>query len=163
MFRRFSVKHIALVCVALMLMLSSAWAIQTYYNSVTIKKQKGFAQFQIIGWEVFGEVRWGALDAYMNEQGVTSVKITVEATEELVQRDDGTSYYRLSFVFGPTGCYFDPPLELNIDGKYVAPDTEVRLYDANGELIPGERSFLYDDQMTFYIPHFSYYSYDQYY
>lgn len=103
----------------------------------------------------------GAVDAYMDEQGVDQVEITADMLEEWVQRDDGSGFWRLSFVFGPSGCFFEPPLRLEFSGKYVSDITEVWLYDEIGEAL---ESFNYASgkKIIFEIPHFSRYSYDMY-
>ena len=92
-----------------------------------------------------------ALEAYLLEQGITDVEITVEM------------YYgwdaSLLFVFGPSGTYFDPDLELKIEGGYVADD--MTLTSESGELL--EYTTRNDGQtLIFDIPHFSSYYYDDY-
>ena len=81
-------------------------------------------------------------------------------TEELAKCKTGT-HYHLNFTFGPSGAYFAPPLQLTIAGKYVKTGCHVWLYDENGEALEGKR---YDssNRITFEIPHFSSYYYDDY-
>ena len=77
--------------------------------------------------------------------------------------DNGEGYYRLDFTFGPSGAHFDPPLELEFKGSYFTDISEVTLYGEDEEELP------YDlhpggNKMTYFIPHFSSYTYDvQYY
>ena len=49
-----------------------------------------------------------------------------------------------------------------VDGRYVSTGVEIWLYDENGEALDGRQEYVSDDQMVFYIPHFSSYSYDHY-
>ena len=156
-------------CLMVVVALSTVWAAQTYHASKVIKKGGGGTIYvapdllNLLGVldRVTAEIPPGALDVYMNEKGIKSVEITVDMTEERVYRDDGSSYYRLEFHFGPSGAYFNPPLQLKLMGKYVNQGSEVWLYDENGERLEGTRYDLLD-RIIFEIPHFSRYSYDDY-
>lgn len=157
-----------------LLALATVWAAQTYSASFTVKKGGG-GSVEIITASVGGyslldlldplgvisvKVHKGALDAYMNEKKINAVKITVKVREELVKQD-GKSRYRMDFTFGPSGAYFNPPLELSLTGKYVDYGADVMLYDENGEELEYERYDL-TDTIVFKIPHFSSYTYDHY-
>jgi hypothetical protein len=107
------------------------------------------------------EVLSGALDAYMDEQGLDKVRIEVEATKIHVNNGKDGRYYQLDFDFGPSGAHFDPPLELVLTGKLVAGTTDVWLYDENGEALEAEAKGDME-KLTFYISHFSSYYYDDY-
>jgi len=114
--------------------------------------------------KVHASIPKNSLDAYLVERGLKEVEITIDMTEILIQLPDGTSYYQLTFVFGPSGAYFDPndPLKLTLNGKYASASTTVWLYNEMGELLEGKRTSG-NGEMTFYIPHFSNYYYDRYY
>jgi hypothetical protein len=63
------------------------------------------------------------------------------------------------FVFGPTGVFFEPALQLSITGGYVVDD--MMLVDESGESL--EHTVKRNGQiLTFHIPHFSSYYYDDY-
>jgi len=156
-------------CLLLVLAFTDAGAAQTYHASKVIKKGGGGTIYvapnllNLLGVldKVTATIQSRSLDAYMQEKGINSVEITVDMTKELVQRADGSSYYRLEFHFGPSGAYFNPPLELKLMGKYVDQGSEVWLYDENGERLEGTRYNLLD-RIVFEIPHFSRYGYDDY-
>lgn len=158
-------KSAAILGMVLAFALSTAWATVNYHSvSTTIKKGKrGGARLVMQGSNVIDiYVYSGALDAYMTEQGITEVEITADLAEELVQRADGSSFYRLEFEFGPSGAYFEPePFFLKLKGDYAADDNEVWLYDENGEAVEGRRT-RNRNTVTFEILHFSSYTYDQY-
>ena len=100
-----------------------------------------------------------ALDAYMDEQGINSVEITVSVLIEFIEQKDGDGYYLLDFIFGPSGAYFEPPLKLYLYGKYS--NSDVWLYDENGERLEGQ--YIVSSGNSYYlIPHFSSYVYDHY-
>ena len=145
---------------------SIAWAeINTYSGSVIIESgstednvlhivQQGSDQIKV-------QIAAGSLDAYMDEESLDEVEVTLELTEELIEDPEG-DYYKMSFEFGPSGAYFDPdPLTLKIKGKWVADNTEFWLYDENGEALVGTR-YNSADMIKFEIDHFSCYYYDQY-
>ena len=100
-----------------------------------------------------------ALDAYMAEKGIDRVTITVSLLLEEVTLSDGSSFYRLDFVFGPSGAFFEPELQLILSGKFT--QSNASLYDENGEALEGSMR-TEAGRSTFFIPHFSSYSYDQY-
>ena len=137
---------------------------KTYSASYTVKRTKngsykGSGLFNIAGrWEVFAEVRGGSLDSYFAEQGINQVTITVVMIEELVTLLDGRSYYNLDFTFGPSGAHFEPEFQLKVDGRYVSTGVEIWLYDEYGVALEGRQEFVSDDQLVFYIPHFSRYA-----
>lgn len=164
-----TIRYTAIACLALVFALSAAWAINYYSASRVIRKGEG-GSFKVVNqgsdWALI-QVKGGSLDAYMDDRDVDEVKITVTMTEELIERDDGSTYYRLDFYFGESDAYFYPdPLTLKIKGKYVASDTEVGLYNADEEELESTR----DDKkgkMIFEISNLatgstSYY-YDRYY
>lgn len=69
----------------------------------------------------------------------------------------------LLFIFGPSGAYFDPPLELTLRKDYFNDSAilvnelgEALEYTVKSGKAKGVR------YTTFYIPHFSSYSYDFY-
>ena len=138
-------------------------SIEYYSNQMIVKKGKGnwmslVKQGQD---EVYVDVIKGSLDAYMAEQGITSVEITGDLIAEQVQRADGSSYYRVTVIFGPSGAYFHPPLELSLKGKYVADDTDIVLLDESGEALETHH-YNESGMIYFEVPHFSSYSYDFY-
>ena len=160
-------------CLILICTLSAAWALtiltqNLYSGSVVINKGEGsgLTLIRVVDDglnQILLSIEPGSLDAYMDEQGVTQVEITGDLTEELVLGDDGLLYYRLSFHFGPHGTYFTPkPLILKLKGRYVSPNTQVWLFDENGEAVEGTR-YNSADMIKFEIPHFSCYYYDGYY
>ena len=101
----------------------------------------------------------GAVGDYLTEQGISQVEITAELIEVLVDDGKGNSHYELTFTFGPNGVHFNPPIQLDIQGKYASNATEVELYDENGGVISGTWSHS-GDKITFEIPHLSNYYYD---
>ena len=105
------------------------------------------------------EVESGALDAYMEEQDIQEVNLTVGLIETLVQFPDGTNYYELDFEFGPSGAFFSYHLEVTIEHAYYNP--EVWMYSENGEALETTKHGN-DNQLSFLVPHFSKYSYDHY-
>jgi hypothetical protein len=140
----------------------------TYYqDSVTVPRgKKGNASMTPIkdGGQDKVEVtsRKYTLEPYMDEQGINEVTLTVDVMVEQIERPDGSHFYQFDFVFGPSGAFFEPePLELTLKGKYHSDDTEVWLYDENGEAVEGVRKNQVD-HTTFDIPHFSSYTYDFY-
>jgi len=103
-----------------------------------------------------------SLDAYMHQEGLGEVEITTEAFEQKITLTDGTSYYQLDFIFGPSSAFFTPDsLILTLKGKYVSNGVSVWLYDENGEAIDGRRKEN-KDMIQFEIDHFSNYYYDSY-
>ena len=94
----------------------------------------------------------------MEEQNISSVKITVGLSEQWVETDTG-GHYCLEFTFGPHGAFFTEPLELSLIGKYRSPNTSALIYDENGEMMESW-SQSSGHMTTFFIDHFSSYSYD---
>jgi hypothetical protein len=145
--------------------LSAAWAVEYYSASKVYQLGHDGEGFVIKPGadRVRARARANALDDYLTEKGLTEVEITTEMIEEFIEIGDGTSYYALNFIFGPSGTYFaeNKPFKLRIVGKYVNTPCDVWLYDENGEALEGTRR---DDadQIIFDIPHFSSYTYDHY-
>ncbi len=102
--------------------------------------------------EASAKIYEDALKPYFQEQGINSVEIKVEL------------YYgwdaSLLFVFSPSGAYFNPNLELTIAGGYIAEN--MTLLGEDGEALECTVKKK-GNALTFYIPHFSKYSYDHYY
>ena len=167
MFTKFDrhMKLTAIIGMVLVFGLSAAWAVQTHSASKVIRYRSGNT-LKVIhagnNQHILAQITAGSLDAYMAENSLNQVTITCELTEEWVDTGGGNGYYKLSFVFGPSGVYFDPdPLILKIKGKWVANNTEFWLYDENGEAIVGKRTEN-ADLIKFEIPHFSCYYYENY-
>ena len=160
------IRYTAMFGLVLMLGLSLAWAVEYYSDSMTISRgQKGNSSITVVkdGGQDKVEVtaKKYTLEPYMDEQGVDEVTVTVDATVGWVDDDQG-GHYQMDFTFGPSGAFFDPkPLELTLKGKYHSDNTDVWLFDENGEALDGERKNK-NDHTTFYIPHFSSYTYDEY-
>ena len=165
MFSKFDtpMKFRAIFSLVLILAVSIAFAANYYGTSFVVKKGKGHKTEYLVrdGKDKIGVmVKSQSLDAYMEEQAISSVNITVDLVEQWVETDTG-GHYRLEFTFGPSGAFFIYPLELYLIGKYSSPDTSTLIYDENGEMI--ENWSQSSGQITtFYIPHFSSYSYDFY-
>ena len=124
-------------------------------GSVTIKldenKKSTAGRIRLVRGMVCVTIRGGALTNYMLMNNLSAVTINVEV-------------FRLSpdsilFVFGPSGAYFEPKLELTLKRQYMLPN--FMLYDENGEALEFEVRRK-KDAITFFIPHFSSYSYDLY-
>ena len=130
---------------------TTSTTIQTYLASDVIGGRGGSIT---ITRDVVVKIPAGALNAYLAEKGVDVVEITVE----MIDFGDG-----LLFIFGPSGAYFDPPLELTLKGDYF--DDSAILVDELGEALEFKvqkgkvKSVPY---ITYYVPHFSRYSYDFY-
>ena len=124
------------------------WA-ASYSSSVVVEKKKG-GQIQI-NEEAKIRIKNKAFDSYLNEQGIDAVEITVE----MYYGWDGSIW----FVFGPSGAFFEPEMELEIKGGYVEED--MVLIGEDGEFLE-YRSDKKGTKLNFYIPHFSSYSYDHY-
>ena len=80
---------------------------------------------------------------------------TVTVTAEMFWLSDDS----LLFVFGPSGAYFDPLLELTLRREFV--QGQSMLLDESGEATDC-RHEKQKHTKIFYIPHFSSYSYDLY-
>ncbi len=165
MIRKFSSTTLkSTIIVGLVFGLSIAWAVQIYSSSMTVKKGQRGGMRLVGDGNSFIDVYTdnGTLDAYIEEQGIDKVKITCHLIETLVERDDGSTYYHLTFVFGPHGAFFTPePLWVKLKGKYFSDDTVILTYDENGEAVEGVRH-RNGREIHFKIPHFSSYSYDHY-
>ena len=138
-------------------------ASNSYHAGMVVQKTGGNGTFIAKSGKnwVWMHTNLGAVDAYMDEQGVDSVEITADLLEEYVQGADGSGYWRLTFVFGPSGCFFTDPLRLELSGKYVSEGAEVWLFDEYGEALDGF-SYAAGKKVIFEIDHFSRYSYDNY-
>ena len=159
-----AMKSAAILSLVLIFALSAALATINYYSSSKVYhvgEGSEFVVFEDNDGEVDVGVPAGSLDDYLEEQDLDEVEISVQMSEELVQCADGTQYYKLDFTFSPSGCYFDPPLELDIEGKYVETGCEVTLYDEDGEELEADVSSS-GDELEYEIPHFSSYYYDDY-
>ncbi len=156
------IRFAAMLSLVLVVAISAAWAVQ-YSNSKVICMGGGDnIKLAPSPDRVFLHVPPGSLDAYLAEKGLNSVKITAQMTEEWVQSSSG-GYYNLTFVFGPSGTYFDPnnPAELKLNGKYVNANFHLCLYDEDGEAIEG--TLKVEDDKIIFETHFSNYYYDHYY
>jgi len=136
---------------------------KTYSRSMTVYKGGGnWIQLVKGKNKVWVEAYMGDLDAYMEEQEIGEMTITVNLVEQWVDTGGQNGYYKLDFTFGPSGAYFTPrDLVLELSGKYAAKDANVKLYDKNGEELPSTVKGG-GSHISYYIPHFSSYSYEEY-
>ena len=146
-----SIQSVAILCLVLGLIFSAVSA--TYYDSKTIGENGGTIT---INSDAKITIPKHALSDYLDKQGISSVEITVEMVEVY---DGEGNLDTLVFTFGPDGCTFAPELELRLKGDYLLPNYV--LMSEEGEALE------YTTQgngnlITFYIPHFSRYSYDMY-
>lgn len=147
-----SIPATATVCLVFALALSVAWA-ATYSTSKVIGENGGVI---VLNNDAKVTIPNGALADYLDEEGIDSVEISVTMVE--INDDDG-NLEALEFTFGPSGCTFTPELELRLKGDYVLPDH--LLLNEEGEAL--EYSTQGNGNLaTFYISHFSSYSYDDY-
>lgn len=147
-----SIRFTATISLVLVFALSAVWA-TTYYKSKVIDEGGGSIPIHA---DAKLEIPNGALSAYLDEQGVDSVELTIE----LVEIYDGAGNLdRLEFTFSPSNAEFDPPVELRLKGDYLDP-TKI-LVDENGEALEYTTQGS-GNSVTFYLPHFSSYSYDDY-
>ena len=125
------------------------WA-ASYFDSVVVEKGKG-GNIQINP-EAHLKIKNKSVDDYLDAMGMESVEITVE----MYYGWDGSIW----FVFGPSGTFFTPDkLELTILGGYLEED--MLLLGEDGEFL--EYNINKKQQsLTFFIPHFSSYYYDNY-
>ena len=100
-----------------------------------------------------------ALDEYMIEQGINEVNLTVDVIETYVKPKKGKGHYELDFIFGPSGAFFTPDLEVRLEGVYY--NSEVWMYTEAGEALETYKHGS-DEKLYFLVPHFSRYSYDHY-
>ena len=131
MFNKFSthMRTTAIISLVLVFALSTTWATTNRYSDSIVMKQgkkSKHGTLTLVSAEVEAEIRKWSLDSYLNEQGLNKVKITCEMTEELIN-SNGDTYYQLTFDFGPSDVYFDVPLELTIQGKYVEINSEASI------------------------------------
>ena len=127
----------AIFSLVLILAVSIAFATNYYGTSFVVKKGKGHKTEYLVrdGEDKIGVMVWSqSLDAYMEEQDISSVNITADLVEQWVETDTG-GHYCLEFTFGPHGAFFTEPLELSLIGKYSSPDTLTLIYDENGEMM----------------------------
>ena len=154
-----------IIGLVLVLAISVAWANNTHYSASAIahKNQKTTFDIRDKGNRKANVVlEKGSIDNYLTEQGVNEVEITVEMVEEEIKEQNGASKYRLTFTFGPSGAYFDPPLILGLTGRYATDLDTVYLVDEYGEAIESTIEDQGISGIKFYIPHFSSYYYDGY-
>ena len=125
------------------------WA-ASYYGSVVVEKGKG-GNIQL-NQEADIKIKNKSVDDYLDEMGLDSVEIICD----MYYGWDGSIW----FVFGPSGTFFTPDyLELTIKGGYL--EHEMLLIGEDGEFL----EYDFDEKqmkLTFYIPHFSMYYYDDY-
>jgi len=114
MFTKFenSTRTITILSLVFVLTISVAWATNSYFKSKTM-----------------------SIDNYLIEQGFQEVLLWVHLQEDWVDTGDGSGYYQLHFTFGPSGAYFQEPLEIQMRGKYVSKNNEVQMYDEYGEIL----------------------------
>ena len=93
-----------------------------------------------------------ALKAYLDEQGLEEVEITVEL---LVFEDLDA----LALILGPSGAYFVPELKLILKGDYA--EDYALLVDEDGNELPHDVKSD-GDKIVYYVPHFSVYSFDDF-
>lgn len=167
-------KTAAILSLVLVFGLSTAWAapgkkskngrLKTYSDSIVIKqgRKSKNGTLKLVRHKVEANIWKKSLDSYLKDKGINEVQITCQVTEELINSDDG-AYYKLMFYFGPSGTYFDVPLELTIKGKYLDTDIDLVLLDPDGNPFEGNVSRGKDkkgkDQITYEINHFSTYQY----
>ncbi len=78
-------------------------------TSFVVKKGKGSKTEYLVrdGEDKIGVKVWSqSLDAYMEEQDISSVEITVDLVEQWVKTDTG-GHYCLEFTFSPHGAFFN--------------------------------------------------------
>jgi len=80
------------------------------------------------------------------------------------ERDD--DFYELDFVFGPSGVFFHPALELTISGDYIEDVDDIALYDDEGFPVEVNKYCYEDDDndiedIVFFIDHFSEYYFNR--
>ena len=153
-----STKYAIILSFVLTLALSSAWA-ATYSDSVVMKqgKKSKNATLKLVRKEVEAKIQRWSVDSYLNSKGINEVEITCQMTEKLVDHDHGDgTYYQLQFNFGPNDIYFDTPLKLTIQGKYVETSHDLVLLDPDGNPLEGNQ-VPDTGRVTFEIDHFSTY------
>ena len=139
---------------ALIVAISIAWATTTYYSASDVIGDAGGSIKINDNANVL--IKAGALSAYLGEQQINEVLITVDLEEIL---DAEGNLDTLVFTFGPSGAYFDPELELQFKKEYVVEG--IQIYNENGEAIEYTVK-AGGKKVNFLIPHFSTYSYDLY-
>jgi hypothetical protein len=154
---------ICTIAVALLLIMATAHA-GSNTKSQKIRLGDPIKQMNIArdpnGSSITATIPAKSIDDYLKSQGLSETTITVQTIEEWVTAPDGSSHRRLTFIFGPSGCYFTDPFELQLKKDYISADCW--LFDEKGEAVEAT-SKGNGSMLTFYIPHFSKYSYDQYY
>jgi hypothetical protein len=143
---------------------SATTQVVTYSGDVVVDKGSEARNITLVNGKNLIQVSIpeGSMDTYMTIMGVESVMVTTQLTEEWVEANDGTGYYRLDFTFGPSGAFFIPELKLKLKGKYTQTIPEVWLYDENGEALDARSENGKKGMLIFLIPHFSSYTYDFY-
>ena len=157
------IKSAVIFSLVLVLALSVAWGGKNRVRKKTVYKGGDTTHINIDRDPKGGRIRATIIgcsaDDYMTEQAISEVQITVETIEEWVDDGGGNSHRRFTFIFGPSGTYFNLPLELTLKGEFVTDD--VWLYGEDGEAIEYQWQGG-DNFITFFINHFSSYSYDLY-
>ena len=153
----------AIFGLVLIFALSAAWATNSYFKSKTMSIGAGlFTNVVHKGkHRIKVAVQNGALDNYLIEQGLEEVFLWVYLEETWIDTGGGEGYYQLDFTFGPSGAYFEEPLEIEMRGKYVSGNNAVQMYDENGEILESTSNGN-GSVITYYVPHFSSYSYEEY-
>ena len=125
------------------------WA-ASYFGSVVVEKGKGGNIY--LNQEASIKIKNKSVDDYLDEMILDSVEIICD----MFYGWDGSIW----FVFGPSGTFFTPDeLELTIKGGYLVND--MLLIGEDGEFL----EYTFNDhqtKLTFYIPHFSCYYYEDY-
>jgi hypothetical protein len=125
------------------------WA-ASYYGSVVVEKGKGGKI--TLNAEAGIKIKNKSVDDYLDKMEIDSVEITVE----MYYGWDGSIW----FVFGPSGTFFTPnELELTIAGGYLEKD--MILLGEDGEFLEYKINKK-QNSLTFFVPHFSNYYYEEY-
>ncbi len=153
-------KTAAILSLVLVFALSTVWGTTNRYSDSVVMKQgrkSKNATLKLVRNEVEAKIRKWSVDSYLNEKGINEVEITCKMTEKLVDHGDGT-YYQLKFNFGPNDVYFDTPLELTIQGKYIETSHDLVLLDPDGNPLEVNK-ITGNGEVTYEIDHFSTYQY----
>ena len=165
MFSQFSthMRITAITSFVFIFALSTAWATNSYFKSKTMSM--GASLFTNVVHQgkdrIKIDVPNGALDNYLIEEGLEEVYLWVYLEEDWIDTGNGSGYYQLHFTFGPSGAYFQQPLEIEMRGKYVSENNDVQMYDEFGELLESTSNGN-GSVVTYYVDHFSSHYYDGY-
>ncbi len=139
MFTKFHkhMRNTAIFSLILIFALSAAWATNSYFKSKTMSIGSGwFTNVVHQGKDrIKVYARDSTLDNYLIEQGLQQAVLWVYLEETWIDTGGGNGYYQLDFTFGPSGAYFEEPLEIEMRGKYVCENNEVQMYDEYGEIV----------------------------